>query len=384
MKKLLMALVGIFLLAGCAQTTKVPTQIVDNSAVKNLVTKSPDTIKIGVIAPLTGEAASLSDVTVKPIEIWKQQLASAGGVNGKNVEFIIEDGKCSAKDASNAAQKLVQINKVQYIIGLCSNEMMSIAPIAEKNKVLALSPTATSPMLTDAGDFVFRTAPSDLTQGQVFADYANKNFRKVGVIYENTDYGLGLARAFTTALDIPVVEESFLSTEADFKTRITKLKSAGVDGLVLIPNSGPKFEILMRQLKQLNWDKPLFLNEVASGSAFLVTDYADYLTDITAYGVNFATPTTDKVTDYLIAYEASTGSKPEYQSFTIAMAGLIEMLEHIWINTEPTDTEAVRDALYGLDGFKSILGTTSFNENGDIDITYSLYKFDGAEFVPVN
>src|SRR4051812_8479329 len=68
---------------------------------------SGSTIKIGVILPLTGDAASYGEPARNGFELAREEINSAGGVNGKSLEFIYEDGRCNGTDAVNAGEKLV-------------------------------------------------------------------------------------------------------------------------------------------------------------------------------------------------------------------------------------------------------------------------------------
>ncbi|MDP6562065.1 MAG: ABC transporter substrate-binding protein, partial [Candidatus Peribacteraceae bacterium] len=89
-------------------------------------------IKIGYIGPLTGEAASYGVDTLNGTELAVAEINAAGGINGRLIELITEDGRCTGTDAASAAQKLVNVDKVVAIIGgQCSGETLAAAPIVE-------------------------------------------------------------------------------------------------------------------------------------------------------------------------------------------------------------------------------------------------------------
>src|SRR6266404_612420 len=144
-----------------------------------------DSYKVGVLLPLTGDAATYGEGGRNIFQMATDEINGSGGVNGKKLELIIEDSKCNGQDASNAMQKLVSVDKVQIVLGgFCSGETLAAEPIAESNKVALFSPGSSSPKLTNIGKYFSRDYPSDASQGSVLADVAyNKNsWKKVAIL----------------------------------------------------------------------------------------------------------------------------------------------------------------------------------------------------------
>ena len=122
-----------------------------------------ETIRIGAIGPFTGDAAVYGQSEKNAIELAVQEINLDGGINGKKLEVIYEDGKCNGMDAATAAQKLINVDKVDIILGgVCSGETLAIAPLAEANEVLVFSSFSSSPDVTNAGDFIFLVCCSEL------------------------------------------------------------------------------------------------------------------------------------------------------------------------------------------------------------------------------
>ena len=180
----------VIFMAACAPPQKVE---------EKELAKFQGSYKIGVMLPLTGDAAAVGLPEQRGVKIAIDEMNAKGGINGRKLEAIYEDSKCNPKDGNAAAQKLVNIDKVKVIIGgTCSGETLGASPITEANKVILISPSATSPDITKSGDFVFRLAPSDAYAGVVASDYAFKelNAKKAAVVSESTDYAQGLRRVF--------------------------------------------------------------------------------------------------------------------------------------------------------------------------------------------
>ena len=107
---------------------------------------STDPTKIGFIGPLTGDAAVYGELLRNVIQLAVNEINAAGGIGGRQIEMIYEDGKCNGKDGANAMQKLVNVDQVKIVIGgFCSSESLAAAPIAMNNKVLLFSPGSSSP-----------------------------------------------------------------------------------------------------------------------------------------------------------------------------------------------------------------------------------------------
>lgn len=139
-----------------------------------------DTIKIGVILPLTGPASEIGNNILDGITIASEYYDST---SSKKIKLIVEDSKLDAKQAISSANKLVTIDKVDAIIGLASStEALAVAPICEKNKVVMISSTASTPLLSDAGDYIFRIYPSDVYDSKVLADYAKEIKKNINTV----------------------------------------------------------------------------------------------------------------------------------------------------------------------------------------------------------
>ena len=195
-------------------------------------------IKIGAILPLTGDLAKYGTSGKNAITIAYDDFLSK---NKNNVQIIFEDDKGKPNSAITAINKLTSIDKVNLIIGaMPSSNTLAIAPIAEKNGVVLISPTSTASEITNAGDYIFRVCVSDKLEGKAMADYIvdNIKFNKIGVLYINNDYGVGLKNDFRNGLLFKgkgiKSEESYNAGCTDFKTIITKLAVSKIDILYIV------------------------------------------------------------------------------------------------------------------------------------------------------
>lgn len=195
-------------------------------------------IKIGVMGPFTGDAAIYGEPLRNVYFLAAEEINAGGGINGSNIEFIVEDSKCNGKDATNAVQKLINVDKVQVILGgFCSSESIAAVPVAEAAKVALFSPGSSSPDLTGISPYFFRNYPSDASQGKILAEVAySKGWRTVAMLQEQTDYALGVYKTFSATfegLGGKLVKEETPSSNIDFRSQLTKLKAANPDALFI-------------------------------------------------------------------------------------------------------------------------------------------------------
>ncbi|MCX6803069.1 MAG: ABC transporter substrate-binding protein [Candidatus Diapherotrites archaeon] len=201
-------------------------------------------ILLGAIQPLTGNAANFGENTKIAIQMAVDEINTQGGVEGRRLKIIFEDGKCTAQDAITSAEKLISVDKVSAIIGgLCSSEALAIAPIAEKAKVVMLSNGASSPALSDSGKYIFRDYPSDSDQGRIAADFSFKTLgaRKAAILYWASDWPIGIKKVFReTFVSLGgeiTTEESFATGTGDMRTQLLKISSTRPDVIYLLAHT---------------------------------------------------------------------------------------------------------------------------------------------------
>lgn len=156
-------------------------------------------IKIGIINSLTGSGAPYCEGIQNSLQLAADDINKTGGIKGRKLVLIYEDDQTKPDLAVSAFQKLVNVDKVQMIIGPASSGgVMACAPLANERKVVLLSSGAASPDITYAGDYIFRNRSSGSQEANTTADFAFKKLglRRIVILKINTDYGQGFARVF--------------------------------------------------------------------------------------------------------------------------------------------------------------------------------------------
>ena len=201
-------------------------------------------IKMGIILGFTGPIESLTPAMAASAELAFKEASDSGSLlGGKSISVERADSTCTDSAAATSAAEVLVSNGVAAIMGAdCSGVTKAIATnVAVPNGVVMISPSATSPSLTDLADngLFFRTAPSDKRGGQVLADATkDKKIKSVAITYTNNDYGKGLADMYKLGLashGIKVTTEiSHEDGKADYTSEVATLASAGGDAVAVL------------------------------------------------------------------------------------------------------------------------------------------------------
>ncbi|MFH0740026.1 MAG: penicillin-binding protein activator [bacterium] len=340
-------------------------------------------IKVGLMGPLTGDAAIYGASPKKGAELAIEEINANGGINGKKLELIAEDSKCDAKEAVNAINKLANIDKVKFIIGgMCSSETLAAAPIAEKGQVIMVSPVSTNYKVSGAGDYIFRTVASDALQGKKAAELAyEKGFRKAAILYINTnDYGPGLEKVFkevfTKLGGQVVISEGHGAGDSDFRTQLTKIKASNPD-VLFIPSQMPENSLVVKQAKELGITCQIIGTETMQDEKFVqaIGDSANGI-----IFTSFAEYKGSQANDFFAKFKTMFGEeKAIYSDYAYdAMYALEKAMANC---KNPQDSVCVKTELYKTN-FIGATGPVGFDENGDVKgKDFAVFKIEAGKFV---
>lgn len=193
-------------------------------------------VKVGVIMPFTGSTAYCGIQTRAGIEIARDELSELGSASP--IELIYEDDQYNPRIAVTAYQKLVNQDGVKFIIGSCnSSATLALAPLAELDHTILITPASGSGKISQAGEYVFRTSISTASETKHMAAFiSSKGWKRAAIYYLNNDYGLAfrdnLAKELKQYGGEIVLDESINIGDTDHKSRLLKLRGAGADVIV--------------------------------------------------------------------------------------------------------------------------------------------------------
>ncbi len=201
-------------------------------------------IKMGIILGFTGPIESLTPAMAASAELAFKEASDSGSLlGGKKISVTRADSTCvDSAAAVTAAEGLISGGAVAIMGADCSGVTGAIAEkVAVPNGVVMISPSATSPGLTDINDrgYFFRTAPSDARGGQILADITkDRGVKSVAITYTNNDYGKGLADVYSAAVKAHGIKVTTVAAhedgKADYSSEVATLASAGGDAVAVI------------------------------------------------------------------------------------------------------------------------------------------------------
>lgn len=340
-----------------------------------------DDIKIGAIFPITGDLAQYGEYGMRGMEIALQEFKEDHP--DVKVSIIVEDDKGQAKSAGTAVRKLRDVDGVDMIIGsMASGLTLSVAPEMEKSRIVMMAPTSTASEVTNAGDYIFRTCVSDAYEGACMAEYIKQNFsrQKIGVVYINNDYGVGLKKNFIEKcreLNVTIQYETGYDPSAkDFRTIISNLKRHNID-LIYIVAQKEQVEFFS-QCKQLNY-KPQITASTMLEDEDVINKLGTFM-DNALYTYRSYDPTRQDsvVARFVSDYQKRYSVTPEYyaaSTFDATKVCLYAQYEY-----KKTDL-SLKDYLYTIKGLQGVMGTIEFDKNGDVTQEFSIKTIKDGFFV---
>ncbi|MCX6803909.1 MAG: ABC transporter substrate-binding protein [Candidatus Diapherotrites archaeon] len=279
-------------------------------------------------------------------------------------KVIIEDGACDGKTSINAANKLINVDKIKYIIGgQCSAETIAIAPLAEQNKVILLSPLSSNPSISFMGDYIFRNYPSDSYQGKVAAQYVKNKLgiNKVAILASLNDWSTGLKNEFKNDFEAlggkVILIEEYKKDTLDLRSELAAIKDSNAE-LIYMPDYTASTISAIKQEKELGMNTPLF-----GGDAWMDTTIWNEAGNI-AKGTMFTSTKDNTSPEFKEKFDES------YPESEIVL-GATNNYDAIYIlsnaiKSSGDNTEKVKDYLYNMPEYKGISGIIAFDENGDL------------------
>ena len=219
-----------------------------------------DTIKIGVIGPLTGGAAIYGTAVANAAKIAADEINALGGLQ---LEIDAQDDEHDPEKSINAYNTTLDNGSLLIVGTVTSGPCAAVASQAYEERIFMLTPSASSVDVIADKDNVYQVCFTDPAQGAASADYISGKglAKKVAVIYNNGDvYSTGIYETFKTkaaevGLEIVAVSE-FTDDTTDFSVQVTEAKNAGAE-LVFLPIYYTPASMILTQAAAIDY-KPIF------------------------------------------------------------------------------------------------------------------------------
>jgi len=330
-----------------------------------------ETIKIGCLLDTTGGLGPMGVRMLNGARLAVDEINAAGGVLGKQVELVEEDGNTDAATGFDGVKKMVEINGVQVIAGpmITGASLLSI-PYVMEQKVPLITPSATGIPLSEmeGTEWFFRTCLRDDAQGLVLADVVvDKGYNKLATIVLDNTYGKGLETAIVDRLaggwqGEHVVSIHYAETGLDYRTELQQIKDAEPD-VVFACTYCDDGIIVFKQALDLGLDDIPWLGcDGNYGSGLFADPKSAELMEKAFVAGTRTVGAGDAYEHFKAAYQDKYGEAPQVYCDT--------MYDAVWAAAKAIeaagvyDGEAIRVALTGLK-FDGATGPIAFDEIGD-------------------
>ena len=325
-----------------------------------------DTIKIGMIMSLTGDAAAYGTHSLNGTKIAVEEINAAGGVRGKKIELIIEDDENKPEKAIDVFNKLVDKDKVDIIIGATTSKCsLAVAPLAQQQGILMITPTSTNEEVTKFGDYIFRACFIDPYQGIVNAKFALSDLgkKKAAIVYDNgNDYSKGLTTQFEATFAENggqiVAKEAYSLNDQDFSAILANVKNANPD-ILFIPDYYSKVALIAKQVRDQGMKDVILLG--GDGWDEIINHAKDEIVG-SFYSSHYSTESDDAQVQTFIKTYKETYDNLEPNSFAALGYDAGQLIGKALLEASATDAKSVRDALAKISG-KFVTGNIAFDEN---------------------
>lgn len=340
-----------------------------NAAAPASSSSSGETIKIGILEPMTGAYAAGGAIEVEGIKLANELYPE---VLGKKIELVTVDNKSDKVESANAASRLVDKEKVSAIIGSYSSSMsMPAGDVIKKAKIPTVAPSATNPLVTQGNDYYFRVCFIDPFQGQVMANYAyNKlSAKKVAIIQEvSNDYSVGLAKFFSDSFKKLTGDDKSVLTlvnyntgDQDFTAQLTNIKATNPD-VIFAPGNFTESALIMKQARQLGLKVPIIGGDTWEVNEFLQIGGSSVEGAIFSTFFTTEKPMTKESEKFLAAYAKKYPGKEPAAATALAYDSYIVIRDAIE-KAGSADPAKIRDQLAKTKDFQGAAGVITLDEN---------------------
>ena len=352
-----------------------------------LINRGPSTIteaesiKIGGLFGLTGYSAEWGEVDMNGVLLAFEEINAAGGINGRQIEFIIEDTKSDFTQTALALNKLINVDEVTIVMGPTWAAFSEVAiPIAEENKIVLMSASGGPGLERFESKYYFSTWPSSEFWIIKTVDFmVEEGYENTAIIFTQETWsqsvhdnfleeaekkGINILKSFETQPD-----------EKDYRTIITRLKGLDIDSVFVPFASESEKGLFLKQSTELELGKQVF-STTSSQSFELINNYPQY-----AEGLIYAYPAKiPKEEDFLAKYKSRFGKEPQSPNAGNAYDAATAVI--LALQKNPQDVDEMINNLLAVD-FDGASNRIRFNQFGQIvGKDFIMKTIIEGEFIP--
>jgi len=330
------------------------------------------TVKIGVLAPLTGDNLSIGNGIRRAVQLARKDL----NLQNVDIQVIEKDSNCEAKAAEAGTKELLDQKVVAIIGDYCSSSTLAALKLAAAAHVVVISPAATSPELSGASPYFFRTVPTDVQQGEFAAKIMDqKGYKKIAILHDDDAYGIGLGKSFADNVaklgGTVVANEVFPAEGIDVAAQLGRIKTSKAQAVFIISVSLTSDRAILEGLRSKGITAAVYGSEALKDQTFIDDEGA------AAEGMT-VTALPDGSAVFLDNFQAEFNAAPAtYSAQTYDAYTAIAKVIAAGANTG----DEIKTAL-GTISFAGVTSEIKFNAQGDIASgTYDVVTVKSGKYI---
>ncbi len=332
-------------------------------------------IKIGVILPLTGNAANYGEQVKSGLDIALKDVNK----NGKKIDIVYEDNQFDPKLGLSAYNKLVKLQGIKYLITFGGNVCPYINPLAQRDQVVNFATGCNTLDFKDSFSYNFRFDVAESEASKAMVSYIKEVFKPktVAMLYINNDWGTIVSKTIKDALvknNITVNdEETFNDGSRDIRTQLAKIKNSNPDVIFFLSLSNLT-PTLLKQVHELGIAKPLFTN-ISIQDPAVIKNTGDL-----AEGVLYSAPKLEQVDN--VRNQSFDAVFPDPNSRNFASWGFDSI--HLFADAFSSvgdNTQKVTNYLHQVRNYQGAFGLINYNDSGELTLSYAIKSIHGGKFI---
>ena len=378
-----LAMAGL-MLYGCPQQEEKKAETAAPAASAPM---AAEPIKLGVAGAHSGDLASYGIPSVRAAQLVVKQRNAMNGISGRQIEVLVEDDVCKPEVATNTATKLVT-DKADVVVGhICSGATKAALGIYKESGIIAMSPSATNPALTQSGDYpnFYRTIASDDAQARLQVDFAldKLGLTKLAVLHDKGDYGKGLAEFAKGFLEADsraevVLYEGITPGAVDYSAVVQKVKRSNAEA-VIFGGYHPEASKIVQQMRKKGMET-IFISDDGVKDVTFIKVAGEYAEGVYATGP-VDTSKNPIAVEAIEAHKQEFGEDPGafYLNAYAATQALLNAIE----KSGSTEFDVLKKTLQA-EWVATPLGIIKFDERGDaIGVGFAVYQVQGGKFATI-
>lgn len=349
----------------------------------NMKPPEANQIRLGLLLPLTGASSDSAEYIKRGVDLALEKIRQEDA--DINIGVFSEDTERNPVKALSSIKKLFEFDKVKYIIGpYASSEVLAVAPYIEMNKIITFIPGAQTEEISDASDYCFRIIHNTKQEAPIFAKYIKDNQKGKNIDFVAIDAGIleSYIKYFKPVYEaggnkIGLVEK-YPPTTSDFKDILTKIKYSESEAVFLM--MPPKhIAMALKQMRDLNiTNKEIFMLGVEGKDILDVGDAANGV----YYPYSYDGLSQDQsVKSFTDIYTQKYNEYPE--TLAVNSFDSVMLLYKCYKDNPNSNTQRIKDCLYGIKNYHGASGVFSIDEKGDAVKRIIIKTIKNGKFVTI-